>query len=842
VPAWIPGRTQDSPDRPAPLRLGSRLLGIILLAVLPALGLLLYTSLELRRSAVAQVKSEALRLATVAGENEVRVIEGSRELLTALANLPEIRFHREPACGRILADLLRGNPSYLNLGVTDSNGQIICSALPIRGPVDASHRAWFLRAWSTREFAVGDYQIGRITRKPSLNVGYPVRAADGSPVGVLFAAIDLRTFYHLADRLELPDGASLSVVDGSGVVLAHYPDSGPWVGRSSPGEPATARALTIRRGVFEATGPDGVPRLYGCAPLPMGGGYVTVGVPKAAALRDARRVFQRALAGLFAVALLAFFASWLVGRRLLVRPVTETVAEKEARLRAILEHSSNLFYSHTPDHVLTYVSPQARSYFDCEPEEALRRWTEFVTDNPINREGYEATQRAIETGRRQPRYELELRTRTGRILWVEVDEAPVVVNGRTVAIVGALSDVSARKLAERERGRLEEQLRHSQKMEAVGRLAGGVAHDFNNLLTAILGYADLIARQARPGDAVRRHTDEIVKATTRASMLTRQLLAFSRRDMLLPRVLDLNALVEDLVSMLQRLVGDDIEMKVVPSAGRPAVEADPGQLELVIMNLVVNARDAMPQGGRITVETTNVDIDEGYAGENLGMKAGPYVLLAVSDTGIGMDEATKARIFEPFFTTKEPGKGTGLGLSTVYGIVLQSGGAVHVYSHAGWGTTFKIYLPCAAGPVDATRSAGTLEDAPRGSETVLVVEDQDAVAQVMRAALESRGYRVLESRHGLDAIATCDAFEGPIHLLLSDVVLPMISGPELAERVRATRPDIRVLYVSGYTEGIFSDQEASDGSGAGFLQKPFTPGALAWKVREVLDGTAARMA
>ena len=834
--AWYQGRGPDSEQPTASLRLGSRLLGIILLAILPALVLLVYTSLELRRSAVARVKAEALRLASVAGENESQVIQGSRELLAALSNLPEIRNHREPGCGRILANLLRGNPSYLNLGVTDSNGQVVCSAIPIQEPVDVSRRAWFLRAWSTGQFAVGDYQIGRITQLPSLNVAYPVRASDGRPVGVLFAAIDLHTFLQLAEHMQLPEGAALSVVDGAGVVLAHFPDSGRWVGRSGGAEPSTARALSIRRGVFESTGPDGVLRLYGCAPLPIGGGFVTVGMPRAAALRDADRVSMRALGGLLAVALVAFPVAWLVGRLLLLRPVSETVAEKEARLRGILEHSSNLFYSHTPDHILTYVSPQARAFFDCEPEEALRHWTEFVTDNPINRAGYEATQRAIDTGLRQPRYELELRTRTGRILWVEVDEAPVVENGRTVAIVGALTDVTARRRAEQERGRLEEQLRHSQKMEAVGRLAGGVAHDFNNLLTAIMGYSDLIARRAPPGDPVRRHTEEIVKAATHASMLTRQLLTFSRRELLTPRALDLNALVGDLVSMLRRLVGEDVEMSVLSSAARPVVEADPGQLELVIMNLVVNARDAMPQGGRITIETSNVELGGGIVGENLGLGPGAYVLLAVSDTGIGMDEETKARIFEPFFTTKEPGKGTGLGLSTVYGIVLQSGGAIHVYSHPGRGSTFKIYLPCAAGPVDVTRSPAALEDAPHGSETILAVEDQEAVAEVMRAALESRGYHVLEARHGLEAIQMCESFQGTIHLLLSDVVMPMLSGPELAHRVRQSRPDIRLLYVSGYSEGVFADSAGvPDGPEAGFLQKPFTPGTLAWKVREVLD-------
>jgi PAS domain S-box-containing protein len=389
-----------------------------------------------------------------------------------------------------------------------------------------------------------------------------------------------------------------------------------------------------------------------------------------------------------------------------------------------------------------------------------------------------------------------------------------------------------------ERRRLEEQLRQAQKMEAVGRLAGGIAHDFNNWLTVIVSYLELLLEDMALDSPLRRYAEDALEAADRAASLTRQLLAFSRRQVLQPQELDLNAVVAGMEPMLQRLMGEDVTLitSLDPTLGR--ITADPGQVEQVILNLAVNARDAMPRGGRLSLETANVELDDTYARRQLDVKAGSYVMLTVSDSGVGMDAKTLSHIFEPFFTTKEPGKGTGLGLSIVYGIVTQNGGHIEVDSEPGRGATFSIYFPRVQGhpPVGAQGVARTATR--RGGETVLLVEDEVSVRLVTREVLLLAGYQVLEASGGEEAVRLCEQHAGPIHLLLTDVVMPVLSGPELAQRLVQMRPEMKVLYMSGYSEDIVTRYGTLEISGA-FLQKPFRPAALQDKVREVLEADPA---
>jgi len=388
-----------------------------------------------------------------------------------------------------------------------------------------------------------------------------------------------------------------------------------------------------------------------------------------------------------------------------------------------------------------------------------------------------------------------------------------------------------------ERRALEQQLRQSQKMEAVGRLAGGIAHDFNNLLMVISGYSEFLLGQIGDDPGMRGHAQEIANAAARATSLTRQLLAFSRKQMLDPRIVDLNGVVAENVKMLTRVIGEDIDLVMVPGPDIGAVKADPGQIEQVIMNLAVNARDAMPQGGRLTIETANVTLDANYARFHAPVKPGDYVMLAISDTGVGMDADTQAHIFEPFYTTKGL-KGTGLGLSTVYGIVKQSEGYIWVYSETGKGTSFKIYLPrfSATGETLATQPALAADaDQPiPGHETILLVEDEENLRRLARQYLENQGYNVIDAPDGATAIQISQAHKGPIHLLLTDVIMPGMNGRELANKVSPTRPDMRVLYMSGYTENHVGHNGTLD-EGITLLQKPFTLPALKAKVREMLD-------
>jgi PAS domain S-box-containing protein len=383
-----------------------------------------------------------------------------------------------------------------------------------------------------------------------------------------------------------------------------------------------------------------------------------------------------------------------------------------------------------------------------------------------------------------------------------------------------------------EKHRLEEQFRQAQKMEAVGRLAGGVAHDFNNLLTVITSYSALLLEDLGPTDPRREDLNEILRAATGAAGLTRQLLAFSRQQVLEPRVLDLNEVVGAAGKMLQRLIGEDVELVTVLAPDLGWVKADPGQIEQVIMNLAVNARDAMPDGGKLTIETSNAELNDAYARRHPPLSPGEYVLLSVSDTGIGMDEVTRTRLFEPFFTTKAQGRGTGLGLATVYGIVKQSAGFIWVYTELGHGTTFKIYLPRVHEDPVAAQPAASTE--VRGSETIVVAEDAEGVRAVVQNVLRRNGYTVLPAPDGQTALDLVGTHPEPIHLLITDVIMPGMSGRQLADRLRDLRPGLKVLFVSGYTDDAIIRHGMLE-PGIAFLQKPFTPESLTRKVREVLD-------
>ncbi len=419
------------------------------------------------------------------------------------------------------------------------------------------------------------------------------------------------------------------------------------------------------------------------------------------------------------------------------------------------------------------------------------------------------------------------RKKDGTAIVVEITRHALTFAGRPAALAMA-HDLTQRRS-------LESQLLQSQKMEAVGQLAGGIAHDFNNLLTAIFGSSDLLLEDLSVDDQRRSDVEDIKQAAQRAAALTRQLLAFSRQQVLAPQVLDLSALIADLEKMLRRVIGEDVEFRTVLAPDLGAVRADPGQLEQVIVNLAVNARDAMPYGGKLTVETANVDLDEAYPQERGLVVPGRYAMLAVTDTGIGMDAHVKAHIFEPFFTTKEKGKGTGLGLATVYGIVKQSDGYIWVYSEPGRGTSFKIYLPRVEAVAEPPAPKAMPPASLRGSETVLVVEDEAAVRNLVRRVLEAHGYSVLVAADGPEALRLIESHHEPIHLLVTDVVMPKMSGRQLAERVVSTRRETKVLYLSGYTDDAIVHHGVL-APGIAFLQKPFTPRALARKLREVLDG------
>jgi two-component system, cell cycle sensor histidine kinase and response regulator CckA len=511
-------------------------------------------------------------------------------------------------------------------------------------------------------------------------------------------------------------------------------------------------------------------------------------------------------------------------------------AQAEAKYRMLVEQVAAISYiAELGIHgEWLYVSPQVETMFGFSPEEWLmdsRAWTKHV-----HPEDHRVVEAAEEASKRGERFQAEYRVvrKDGRIIWVS-DTAVVVAGSDAHPLMeGIIVDITERK-------QLETQLQQARRMEAIGRLAGGIAHDFNNLLTIIKGYTELALKRPRISPELQTDVERIEDASERAGTLVRQLLAFSRRQVLQPKLVDLNSIVLGLDKLLGRLMGEGIQMTTIPGKNVGTIKADPGQIEQVIMNLVVNARDAMPKGGRLTVETANVDLDVAYASDHATVQPGSYVMLAVSDTGTGMSPETVAHIFEPFYTTKESGRGTGLGLSTVYGIVKQSGGYIWVYSELGHGSSFKVYLPRVDQAPEELPVVKPASGEQKGTETILLVEDEPAVRELARMALSEKGYTVLVTSSSEEAESACAGHGAEIHLLLTDLIMPGISGRALAQRLTERHPKMRVLYMSGYTFGITTQPGMHSGlleDGMAFLQKPFTPSALSERVREVLDGRA----
>ena len=517
---------------------------------------------------------------------------------------------------------------------------------------------------------------------------------------------------------------------------------------------------------------------------------------------------------------------YLVGIGVDITERRQVEAEK-ARLVTAIEQSAEAVVITDTHGDIEYVNPAFTRITGYSREEVLGQNPRMLKSTKQEPEFYHQLWTTILKGEIW-HGELINRRKDGKLYTEELNIAPVRgAHGEITHFIATKQDVTERK-------RLEVQFRQAQKMEAVGRLAGGVAHDFNNLLTLINGYSEMVLEGRDSSDPLRGPLEEIRKAGDRAASLTRQLLAFSRQQVLAPRVLDLNALVAEVEKMLRRLIGEDVDLALVRAPALGRVKADPGQIDQILMNLAVNARDAMPQGGKLVIETANVELDEAYADRHSVVTPGRYVMLAVSDTGIGMNAETQSHIFEPFFTTKEKGKGTGLGLAMVYGIVKQSGGYIWVYSEPGRGTTFKIYLPQVEEAAESVRAS----EAPRrpiaGAETILLVEDEEAVRALAARILQDLGYKVLESTSPEDALQIGERLKEPIHLLLTDVVLPRMSGRKIAEHLAFLRPDIKVLYMSGYTDDTVFRNGVLE-TGTAFLQKPFTPTGLARKTREVLD-------
>lgn len=992
-------------------RVYRRFVGLAVLAVLPAIAVVTYDQALERRAARERILDADLRLTGTAAARQAAVFTGAARLLDTLAQFPGVRASAAGECSGVLAAVLRGHPGYTNLAVLRADGTVFCSANPNILSRRFDDRPWMRRVVAERTLIAGDYQLSSVNGRPDIVLARPLLDPTRRLERVLVAGIEVGRLDRLAAAIRLPPGATLTVFDRSGVVLARYPDDVRSGGRRLPERLRDLPPPGSERS-FEARDADGVERLHVTVPVDAGldtGIYVSIGTERALMFAAADRLLARDLG---IVALLGLFALGVAiagGRRFVLAPLhvltatTERIAGGDLSARAELHAGAPGFSAlggavnamavalevrargqETLHERLQASEARYRLMFERNPHPM---WVydvntlEFleINDAAIRQYGYTRDEFAamrvtdlrppeavpdlmatLEILRAGARFRSDVsghRLKSGRLIDVEIVSDAIAFQGRQARLVlahditervrmerrlreaeerlrfaleaskvgvwevnltadtaywseswGALHGVPpgtsggnlddlighihpddrqavraavTRAIRERrdlrleyrtiwpdgtehrivatgrfasddtgapvrgagvamdvtERRSLEDQFRQAQKMEAVGQLAGGIAHDFNNVLTAIMGNADFVLEDLPAGHRARADVEEIQRAARRAADLTHRLLAFSRKQILRPRVLHLGDVVGEVTPMLRRLIGEAIDLRTV-TTDRQSVRADPGQIEQVLVNLAVNARDAMPGGGRLTIETSDVVVDEAYGREHPTARPGPHVVLVVGDTGHGMDAATRAHIFEPFFTTKPKGQGTGLGLATVYGIVTQSGGHIRVSSEIGRGTTFKVYLPQTAdvetAPPPSSGEGGTLE----GHETILLIEGEDAVREFVYKTLGRHGYLVHPMPDSKQAVAFAAAHHGPIDLVLADVVLPDRSGREAVRQVQEAHPEAKALYTSGYTDNAVH-QGVLD-SGTPFLQKPFTGEVLLRRVREVLADAAQR--
>jgi signal transduction histidine kinase/ActR/RegA family two-component response regulator len=662
-------------------------------------------------------------------------------------------------------------------------------------------------------------------------IGRRLVAADGSFQGIVVATLIPEMFRGFYKSVDVGRDGVIWVIHPTGLVFFREPSTGD-PHKPQAEAPAALNTAIVRSdaGVFTATleadGPAYVNAWHTLDEPPI---VIAVSVNLPEAMRTWRRDAMLSIGLVVLVALALGITSLQLVRQLNALGAAERTLVQQDQELVEAERIAGLGSARLAlPNFAAHPSPQLIALLELPPEASEITLEEMLeplieTDRTRLRETLES---CIASG---GRYQLEVSAKLAeggeRVFWIEgiLENAE---NAEEASILTIFQDVTQQRLAEQRSSQ-------SQRLAAIGRLTGGVAHDFNNILTAIIGHSEILLWRLSQDDPIRKNVEEIAKAGHRAAELTNQLLAFSRKQVLQPKIIDLNHIVVDIEGLLRRLIGEDVELatNLSPTLGR--VKADPGQIEQILMNLTINARDAMPEGGKLIIETANIDLDEHYAHSHVSAQTGPFIMLAVSDTGCGMDKETLPHIFEPFFTTKEKGKGTGLGLASVYGIVKQSGGNIWVYSEPDKGTTFKIYLPRIEEPAEIVKPNAPMSESSKGTETILLVEDETGVRKLARETLEMSGYTVLEASEANEALRLYSQHQSTIHLMITDVVMPGMSGRELAQRIAESGHEIKVLYMSGYTDDAIVHHGILDAK-IPFLQKPFTPDALTRKVREVL--------
>ncbi|MGZ8782556.1 MAG: response regulator [Gaiellaceae bacterium] len=846
-----------------------QLAGLAIVVAVPLLCAIAYTTYTARGDAGDAAKRTSAQLASLTASSVQGFVSDARAEMEVVAQRPLVRLMDPAHCDPFLQEVQRLHHYAANATTVSLGGLGVCSALPVPagGRESVADTEWFQRVRRTGSFTVGEPFVGRISKRRVAVLALPVEDR-GRRVGYVTLPVDLLHVQELFARLAEPSSSIVTVVTQSGLIVARSHGASRFVGTRMPPD----RVAELGGPPTTGLGVDGVERIYANAPVAGTPWIILSGVPTSIAYGASNRLLKTVLVLSFVLLVLSLLAAVVIGRMiarpiqalarrardlaagdgaaavslqgsrevvLAARQLDEMVAalrESEQQFSQVLDatgigawtlelDSGRIWRSHEHDRIFGYSTPLADWSLETAiahvvPDDRALMEEQFARVFEDDRLGFEC-----------------------RIVWPDGSEHWIRIEGRVdrtegskrLRVVGTVADVSDRVRNDDERKQLQEELRQSQKMEAVGQLAGGIAHDFNNLLTAISGYSELaLSRLGGSDHELRGDIEEIARAGERAAELTRQLLAFSRRQTLQTTVFDLNEAVSDSESLLRRLLGSHIDVLGSLTPYECLVDADRGQVEQILMNLAVNARDAMPDGGTLSIETETIQLDADEAGRRFDASCGRYVLLRVSDTGCGMDADTQAQAFDPFFTTKALGEGTGLGLATVFGSVRQNGGFVTLSSEPGEGTTFEILLPLVAGPVSPPAALPTPTHI-LGTERILLVEDEEIVRTLVQAILLGKGYDVLVAADGEEAIRLSRT--EPFDLLLTDMVMPKMSGKELAASLRRTRPGLPVVFMSGYAHDVAGNDEAN--AAAVFIQKPFASHDLAATVRALLDSRPA---
>jgi signal transduction histidine kinase len=842
---------------------------LVAVALLPAVALQASNEFYLRRARQVEVQNHALNLAKLAAAEQQQIVQGIRQVLIALSELPAIKATDSQACNAYLAAMHQRFPAFITFLVTDLSGRSFCDTNSDHKPVDISARDYFDSTLKSDVFTVGEFSAGLSTGRNVIQFALPFRGDDGRMGGVIVAALNLDWLADYIARKGVPAGAALAITDRNGTYLARYPYNARFVGTKMPGD----KYLTMgERGAVDILDIDGVARIEGYSGLPAdsGGLVVSVGLDKAAAFAEIQDRTQRDILLIVLSALLVLVLTSLGARRFIHWPLGQLVdAAKQWRLgnftrRVNIRQNSEI--SRVADAFNTMADALEHREHELyeakeKAEEASARITKIFESTTDCVFIIDRTWRVSYLNERAKQHVVEHRDVIGMNLWdafpgaadTEIlgsfreamsDNRPVSFEaqcpqrGRWYALnafpsgedfVVYFRDIFEHKHAVEARRLAEEQLHQSQKMEAVGQLTGGVAHDFNNLLTVITGNLELIADHPAADRRVRRLTAAALHAADRGAKLTAQLLAFSRRQRLNPKLVNANQVIREFQGLIRQAVGEGCEVKLLTDEGLWLCRVDPPLLQTALLNLALNGRDAMPDGGVLEIETRNVVLDEGAVA---GCSPGSYVRLSVMDGGCGMTPEVRDRVFEPFFTTKEVGKGTGLGLSMVYGFVRQSGGHIAVESAVGVGTTVSLYLPQATQVPHAEAEAVQSRAVPAGSERILVVEDDENLLQVTSEVLSELGYQVVSARNGAEAIKIIESGQN-FDLMFSDVAMPFgMSGVDLARQARRLSKGIKVLLTSGHVGDVLERHGALDEFP--IIDKPFRLADLAQRLRSLL--------